>query len=135
MKKRFLAALLGAALGLGQSAGAQLSMPGPAGAAGQGNSSATNPTLPLGNPANTPPVNPLNRNPALRNVVPELAPALPDVRDSTSRPVNPPPDFGRDSTSRPSLLEPDSGLGSLSSQPGSTRPLQATTTVPALGRP
>ncbi|UUZ78164.1 hypothetical protein LP414_15910 [Polaromonas sp. P1(28)-13] len=100
MHKRFLIGVIGAALGFaGQWAGAQtVQIPpmAPSGAGaqlgqgvqgGKNNASATDQTVPLRNP--------LNRNPAHRNRVPDTGPAPLDPRDSTTRPALPPDDDGR----------------------------------------
>ncbi len=60
--------------------------------------------------------NPINRNPAFRDGLPDAAPQPPDRRDSTSRPVTEPGSDRRNSTSRP-VTEPGSDRRNSSSRP------------------
>ena len=132
MQKHFLIGVIGAALGFaGQWAGAQTvqippmapsgagAQPGQGVQGGQSNASATDQTVPLRNP--------LNRNPAHRNRVPDTGPAPLDPRDSTTRPALLPDDDGRVTvieptpdprtrteparSSRPAIASPRPGAG------------------------
>ena len=130
MQKHFLIGVIGAALGLAvQWAGAQTvqippmapsgAQPGQGVQGGKNNAPATDQTVPLRNP--------LNRNPAHRNRVPDTGPAPLDPRDSTTRPALLPDDDGRVTvieptpdprtrteparSSRPAIASPRPGAG------------------------
>lgn len=134
MQKHFLIGVIGAALGFAvQWAGAQtVQIPpmtpsraqrGQGVQGGQNNAPATDQTVPLRNP--------LNRNPAHRNRVPDTGPVPLDPRDSTARPVLLPDDDGRATviepaptpsprtrtgparSTRPAISSPRSGAGGL----------------------